>query len=128
VHADKFCKVEISDEIPERKQHQRAAADPNAATRRSVAKATSSLARTAMAAVCVAAIWAASAASISSFGFAASIIASEAFMESSEIPPKGERHAGGWTLASLPSAPHTLTRTGGTRRWPATGVGELFGL
>jgi hypothetical protein len=137
VHADKFCKVEISDEIPERKQHQRAAADPNAATRRSVAKATSSLARTAMAAVCVAAIWAASAASISSFGFAASIIASEAFMESSEIPPKGERHAdciwnneaftksldvvpralfsrrhqfspspsGGWTLASLPSAP-----------------------
>ena len=81
-------------------------------------------------------------------------------MESSEIPPKGERAAaciwnnealtksldvvpralfsrhhqclaspsGGWTLASLPSARHTLTRTGGRRRWPATGVGELFGL
>ena len=81
-------------------------------------------------------------------------------MESSEIPPKGERAAaciwnnetftksldvvpralfsrrhqcsaspsGGWTFASLPSAPHTLTRTGGTRRWLATGAGELFGL
>ena len=113
-----------------------------------------------MAAVCVAAIWTASAASISSFGAAASIIASAAFMESSEIPPKGERDAaciwnnelftksldavpralfsrrhqfsaspsGGWTFTSLPSAPHTLTRTGGRRRWLATGVGELFGL
>ena len=113
-----------------------------------------------MAAVCVQAIWTASAASISSLGAAASIIASAAFMESPEIPPKGERAAaciwnnealtksldvvpralfsrhhqclaspsGGWTLASLPSARHTLTRTGGRRRWPATGVGELFGL
>ncbi len=46
-----------------------------------------------MAAVCVQAIWTASAPSISSFGAAASIIASAAFMESSEIPPQGERHA-----------------------------------
>ena len=113
-----------------------------------------------MAAVCVQAIWTASAPSISSLGATASIIASVAFMESSEIPPKGERHAaciwnklaftksldvvpralfsrrhqflaspsGGWTFASLPSARHTLTRTGGRRRWPAIGAGELFGL
>ena len=46
-----------------------------------------------MAAMCVHAIWTASAPSISSRGAAASIIASAAFMESSEIPPKGERAA-----------------------------------
>src|ERR1700687_1444757 len=46
-----------------------------------------------MAAVCVQAIWTASAASISSFGAAASIIPSAAFMASSEIPPQGERDA-----------------------------------
>jgi hypothetical protein len=46
-----------------------------------------------MAAMCVAAIWTASAPSISSFGAAASIIASAAFMDSSEIPPQGERDA-----------------------------------
>jgi hypothetical protein len=40
-----------------------------------------------MAAICVQAIWTASAASISSFGAAASIIASAAFNEVSEIPP-----------------------------------------
>jgi len=43
--------------------------------------------------VCVQAIWTASAPSISSFGAAASIIASAPFMASSEIPPQGERHA-----------------------------------
>ena len=107
-----------------------------------------------MAAVCVQAIWTASAPSISSFGAAASIIASAAFIDTSEMPPKGERHAaciwnsaafvksldvvprallsrghqfscspsGGWTFASLPFARHTLTRTGGRRRWPATGI------
>ena len=113
-----------------------------------------------MAAVCVQANWTASAASISSFGAAASIIASAAFTESSEIPPKGERAAaciwnneaftksldvvpralfsrrhqclaspsGGWTFASLPSARHILTRTGGRRRGTATAAGDLFGL
>ena len=46
-----------------------------------------------MAAVCVQAIWTASAASISSLGAAASTIASAAFMARSEIPPQGERDA-----------------------------------
>src|SRR5271154_570938 len=113
-----------------------------------------------MAAVCVQAIWMASAPSISSLGAAASIIASAEFMASSEIPPQGERQAdciwnneaftksldvvpralfsrshqfspspsGGWTFATLASTRHSLTRTGGRRRWPATGVVELFGL
>src|ERR1700730_14764537 len=53
----------------------------------------SSLARTAIAAVWVQAIWTASAPSISSLGAAASIIASAAFIESSETPPQGERAA-----------------------------------
>ena len=96
------------------------------------------------------------AASISSFGAAASTIASAAFMESSEIPPKGERAAACiWNnetfTKSLDVVPRALfsrrhqclavrrmdfcqlairpqhLETGGTRRWPATGVGELFG-
>jgi hypothetical protein len=54
----------------------RAAADASAAIRRSVPKAASSLARTAMEPECVQAIWTASAPSISSFGPTASIIAS----------------------------------------------------
>jgi hypothetical protein len=52
--------------------HQASRVDPNA-TRRSVAKGTSSFARTAMAAVCVQAIWTSSAPSTSSLGAAASI-------------------------------------------------------
>jgi hypothetical protein len=36
--------------------------------------------------------------------------------------------SGGWTFSSKRSFCHTLTRTGGSRRWPATGVGILFGL
>jgi hypothetical protein len=46
-----------------------------------------------MAAVCVQAIWMASAASISSLGAAAVIIARAAFMAVSDIVPKGERAA-----------------------------------
>ena len=46
-----------------------------------------------MAAVCVQAIWTASAPSISSFGAAASIIARAALMWVSEMVPKGERAA-----------------------------------
>ena len=46
-----------------------------------------------IAALCVQAIWMASAPSTSSFGAAASIIASAAFIESSEMPPQGERDA-----------------------------------
>ena len=114
-----------------------------------------------MAAVCVQAIWTASAPSISSFGAAASIIASAALMESSEIPPKGERARSLYLeqgsvhevarrctesfiqppppifalavrrmdfcqLAIRP--PHLDTELAARRRWPATGVGELFGL
>jgi hypothetical protein len=36
--------------------------------------------------------------------------------------------SGGWTFSSKRPFCHTLTRTGGSRRWPATGVGILFGL
>jgi hypothetical protein len=52
-----------------------------------------SLARTDIVAACVHAIWIAKAASISSFGAAASIMASAAFKAISEIPPHGNRAA-----------------------------------
>ena len=71
----------------------RAAADPKAEIRRSVPNALSSLERIDMAAACVQAIWMASAASISSLGAAAVIIARAAFMAVSDIVPKGERAA-----------------------------------
>jgi len=61
----------------------------------------------------------------------------EAFTKSLDVVPRAlfsRRHqlvaspSGGWTLASLPSARHTLTRTGGRRGWPATAAGDLFDL
>jgi hypothetical protein len=61
--------------------------------RRSVPNPLSSLARTAIAAVCVQAIWRASAPSISSFGAATSIIARAALIWVSETVPYGERAA-----------------------------------
>ena len=71
----------------------RAAADPNAATRRSVAKPLSNLARINIAAVWQQAIWTVSAPSSSSAGAAASIIARAALIWVSEIVPKGARAA-----------------------------------
>jgi hypothetical protein len=88
----------------------RAAADPNATTRRSDVKGMSSLARTAIAAAWVQAIWTASAPSISSLGAAASIIASAPFIESSETPPQGERAAACiWNKEAFTKSP-TLCR------------------
>ena len=58
-----------------------------------------------MAAVCVQAIWIASAPSISSFGAAASIMASAAFKAISEIPLYGNRAAAcSWNKETLTKA------------------------
>ena len=61
----------------------------------------------------------------------------EAFTKSLDVVPRAflsrPHHialspAGGCTCTNLPSAPNTLTRTGGSGRRPATGADELFGL
>jgi hypothetical protein len=60
-----------------------------------------------------------------------------AFTKSLDVVPRAvlsRRHqlrpspSGGCSFATFPSAPNTLTRTGGGRCWPVTGAGELFGL